>query len=301
MLIVKAHKSTRINPYFLNRVTFSLVSSPEDGRRQCLPLLVCRDYLHEAVRAFVQQDDELSHKYNCEVDPPMDMKKLRLLVVKDHNDPEAAKDFKKKLFNAKTVINFYEDVAGWKKSKIARASLDFSDSEEDVVGSAPSAYLLTGPGKWMNYPNLLSMVTLILRVLSTYGPVEFKGHDSLIREYERILSDNLGSRADEITMKNYRSLMDMPRDLIYLKLCHKKFYLIAKNVKRLFTENPMETYPYRDHAEAVDFHYCGGIVALCTHIAANEKLNKKFKDLCAAKTEEEEKREWKKFYDRYGS
>lgn len=287
-LIVETYGPEGRNPYDLHRPAFSLVSSPKNGRRQCTRLLTCRDYQHEAVRAYVHSNNRLSYYHRVGEDAPMDMEKLRLLIARDFDTKEDAETFRKNLFGAKRIINFYEEVAGWAKSKIT------------TVTYPKYAWLLTGPKEWMSYPNLLSMVTLILRVISNHGPVEFKNNITLEREYKRIITEY-----DEAEKPRGGYARGQGHDLTYLEECHRKFYLIAKHNKELFTLPLKEAYPPEGTAEGAAFHRCGGIVQLCKFEAASRELNEKFKELWekynAVRAEKEEMDVQKEFHDRHGS
>lgn len=252
---IKGFPTEKSNPYTLRGVYYSLVSSPKDGREQCTRFLSCRDYIHEIVRAHVQKNGRLSCYYTPDENPPIDMERLRLLIANDY-DYEEAKDFKKKLFNAKKIINFYEEIANWGRSKITTVTHEIKKN----------AWLLTGPKEWMSYPNLLSMVTLILRIGIKYGPIEFKDNKTLEEMYKGIIDkhDKKGAGYEY-------------HDISYLKQCYKRFYLIAKHHKILFTLPLEEAYP--PNGSGNDFHPQGGIVEMCKFRAADEGLNVRFKEL----------------------
>lgn len=291
-VLIKPHRNKLHDTYHIGCVAFSFVSTPSDGKRQCTRLLTCRDHLHEAVRTHVHQDDNLNYHYSAYHDPPIDMKKVRLLIA--NGACAKTQVFKERLFNAKKIINFYEEVAGWKsRSKILTAKMGVSSRE---------AYLLTGPGEWMSYPNLLSMITLIVRVITSYGPINFKDNKSLEEEYKGILEDFGNIELNSVKEHNYGSIYstDVDMDLRYLKICHRKLYVIMKNYKRLFTEGIKKAYPSMGNPEGIDFHPHGGITALCSFTSASKKLCKEFKKVFV-KSEEEERNEQKEFYDRHGS
>lgn len=283
-IVVKGHTADAAYLYKIYKMSFSLVSSPKNGREQCMVFLSCRDYVHEAIRAYVQTDSSLSYHYSPDNDPPMDMERLRLLIVRDFDTGEDVKVFKEKLFNAKRIINFYERIAGWDRSKIATVN----HTVKEYV------WLLTGPKEWVSYPNLLSMLTLILRAINKYGPVEFKDNWTLEKEYKRI-----------ITAYDAENTRDQWHDISYLGRCYKKFHFLMKYNKELFTADLKETYPPRVSPENHNFHGQGGIVSLCSFKAVNAELNKKFRELwekyIRTKTEEEEKDVQKEFHNRYRS
>lgn len=299
MIVIKPHNGNLSEAYYSDCISFSFVSSPTDGRRQCMKLLTCRDFMHEVMRTYVHQNNSLNYTYSCVYDPPIDMKKLRILIASGINRErpyfkEERSDFKNKLFSAKKVINFYECVAKWTEStKISSAKIE--ESERDV-------YLLTGPKEWLSYPSLLSMFLLLVRMISKYGPIEFKNNHELEEEYKRLLMTYGGKSIESMNEHDYNSLhtTNTGRDIQYLKICHRKLYSIMLNYEKLFTDTIKKAYPRCGHKEGIDFHRYGGITATCAFRSQNRRLRVKLGRMFA-KSEGELSHEQKRFYDRYGS
>jgi hypothetical protein len=226
--------------------SFSLCSSPKDGRRQCIKFTNCKAYLHDSVYDYLTG----SHLfYDRESSPPIDMNKLRLLI----GQGEGGKEFKKNLYAAKKVVNFYEETAGWELSKITQ--VDHTHKIKDL-------YLVTGPKQWMSAPQLLSMVTFVLRICAKKGPVEFGNNDDLEKLYEK-WQGLMGSNNSDGT---------------YLKDCRKKLYLVAKYHDRLFAGFKPEDLYVNDYRTASS--HSNGIQFLCKFTSATPELNKRFKEIC---------------------
>lgn len=245
---VEPHPKQKENLYGSSAIQYAFVSSPKDGRRQCATFSTCRDFMHEMVRGHVYGHVGSSAGYEYDVDPPIDMSKLRLLLSKDFGDRDGHKEFRDKLFSGKRLLNFYEKLAGWKESKITTVNYSVRDH----------AWLMTGPKGWMQYPQLLSLVTLILRVSSKFGPIEFNDSKDIEKFYDKIAND---------TPYN---------DPGYINSCKDKLYTIMKNHKELFTDDLKKAYSSHN---TYSFHSNGGIVALCRFHGGKEALHERLRAL----------------------
>lgn len=219
----------QILTYSSQVIQYTLVSSPKDGRKQCTTLASCRDNLHGRVR------DHIRKRQGLEGIESIDMSKLRLLLVISSKKDEDLKEFKEKLFSGKRLLNFYERLAGWKESKITTVDYD----------KGRNAWLMTGPKGWMQHPQLLSIVTLILRVAARYGPVKFKNNGDIEKFYDKVANPS----------QNYTN-----SDSGYIYSCKDKLYTIMKNHKKLFIDDLDEAY-VTDNNQSLGWG--GGIVALC--------------------------------------
>lgn len=245
-----------------SQIHFAFMSSPEDGRKQCHKWLTCRDFLNDAMRAHVNKDNkyDFSSHYKYGENPPIDMDKLRLLVsIRFNNDKDPAiNKFKEKLFAGKRIINMYEDMAGWDESRIT--TVHHSLREKKV-------WLLTGPKEWMVSSHMVSMITLILRVATSYGPLDVEDEKALAKCWKALV------KGHEKEKKGGFYALD--RDLSdYIKGCEAKFPLLMKNYDKIFGNiKQEELFPEK----AENFHSGGGIFSLCSHGTGIKKLD----DLCA--------------------
>ena len=218
------------NPYRMKSVGFSLVSSPKEGRKQCFEFVTCRDYVSDAVRAHVLDDGSVSPHYKPGMHPKIDMSKTRLLIVRDFDSDGEKADFKARLFSGKRAVNLYEKIAGWSESKIT--TVNHSDKSH--------AWLLTGPKEWMTYSNLLSMVTLILRVTSQRltSPIEFTGEKELQKVWRNVVDGHMAGH-----------------DNSYLRTCYPWFPVLMRNYKTIFNQSLREAYQEdRGHYHGVGWH-----------------------------------------------
>lgn len=231
-------------------VNFSLVSSPKDGRKQIMGFMGCKAYIHDAAQSHVLGTRDYGSHYDKNRNPLMDMNKLRLLVG---TNPKTGilKEYKKKLFAAKRMLNLFEEAAGWKPSKIT--SINHSAIDEGV-------WLITGPKQWMRSPQMLSMVTLIIRAAVRNGPVDPKNEEEATELLKRWATNS---------KRNYS-------ERCYLATCWDKLFLIAKNYKSLFDGLTIEQ---RYNSGKIGSH-SNGIVNWCSGKAGLDELNKRIKDLC---------------------
>jgi len=241
-----------------NAVYFALVSSPENGRKQATSFMTCRDFLNDSIRSYVNEGNTGGcSMYHYSRNAPIDTKKMRLLIYTSRSGQKAKVDkvdevTRSKVFSCKATINIYEDLAGWERSKITTVN-------HTKVGK--QAWLLTGSGNWMLASNLLSMVTLIMRIAVNRGPLNTEGLESLKKNFEKI-ADRTSNWSDSY----------------YLYQCYNKFEIIMKHWKEIFSENIKDNYP--DGAYKHSFHGCGGIVSLCTFATNIGEIDKKFKKIC---------------------
>lgn len=233
-------------------VSFALCSSPKNGREQCMRFESCKAFLQDMIFDYMDKEDDMAYDervYN------IDMNKLRLLVT-DGSD-EVDEDFKRRLYGAKKVVNFYEKIAGWPPSKIAR--VDHTHYK--------SVWLITGPKGWMSAPQLISMVTLVLRSVTENGPIEFKNNEDLEKLYKSWADERKGV------------------DSSYLAFCWNKLHLVMKHYKELFEGfSPIDL-----HANGPVDSHSNGIVYMCQFRSATKKLNERFRKLCEKKIGKEKK------------
>lgn len=188
--------------YKQNATSFSLVSSPEEGRHQCTSLLTCRELLN--LTAFNARTKIRSYAHDSTADAPVDFEKLRLLIVQDP-DEEDLVPFKKRLFSGKALLNRYEEKAGWKPSKITTVNHEAYDN----------AWLLTGPKEWMSQPQLLSIATLFIRIMIAHGPMETDAFEQAEHSLKGLYTDHVvkENRRDNVPFTYYE---DIDRYLKYL-------------------------------------------------------------------------------------
>ena len=97
--------------YQITDMQFAFLSSPEDGNRQCCSWAQCRDFLHDALRTMKTglNTGIYGFVYKKDVDPPIDLKKTRMLVRKKSLVKKQEDEFHAGMLSAKKLINHFED------------------------------------------------------------------------------------------------------------------------------------------------------------------------------------------------
>jgi len=228
-------------------IVFALVSSPANGRKQIMSFEQCKAYLHDAAMDHVVGT---SHYLGKEKAALIDMDKLRLLIGTDDIASKELKEFKERLFNAKRIINLLEKEAGWDLSKIA--SVDHDCYSKGV-------WLLTGPKEWMSTPHMLSLVTLVIRVICRRGCIEPETENSVTKMFDKWARKSDGNYSDSE----------------YLSSCWNKIFLVMRNYKTLFKGLTLE--------QTYDDTRCGthsnGIAYLCNCSCGSDTINKRMRAL----------------------
>lgn len=266
MALIKIEgRRTSISIYSLpGFISFAFCSSPKDGRKQCNGFTTCKAFLHDNVRMFLSRGrrSRSGHYYSgykYKEDPKIDMDKLRLLVARDFG---ASRDFgekklpamtvdqfKKNLRHAQRVINFYEKTAGWTKSRVLKVDHSLYKN----------VWLVTGPKQWMQAPQLISMITLILRTCVSNGPIKFKTNEDLEEVYKTWVRDG-------------------KKDFVDLWQCYDKMFILSKFNGEIFEGISLEDL-YPDIRKNVAFH-TNGIATLSQFKSVTQELNKRFKEIC---------------------
>lgn len=185
-------------------MNFALVSSPATGRKQCTKAMSCREELNKAVSLKIDHSPTLLKIGNNDPVPvkntsgesnsPVDFEKLRLLIIKsvDAN----YEDFKTKLFSGKALLNCYERKAGWGTSTITTVKHP----------NYKQVWLLTGPKEWMSQPQLLSVATFFIRLMSVHGPIEmdtFEQAEMGLKELHFNHMEKLNNRKEGVSYFNH--------------------------------------------------------------------------------------------------
>ena len=258
-------KLVRVEPlvsqsmYKSTRIKFALVAKSKTTRRQVAKFCTCRDYINDILRARTHEKSYFGfYTHDPSGEFVVDMTRLRLLIGKDNLNVEEEKSFRQRIFSAKRLINLYEKSAGWNKNSVI-TTVKFK--EEENKGTKTRAWLLTGPGKWLAYSQLVSMLTLIFRIASNYGPIEFDNNDDVEKWFLKLLlryQENVES-----------GIFEHDSDIgIYLPVCWDKFQMIAVHYKDIFTQPLEEAYPATG-----DVHDAGGIYHLCLFDTYNKTLD----------------------------
>lgn len=192
--------------YQKSGMRFAFISAPKDGNMQSTPWVKCRDYLHDAFRAFIHKDacGIYGFSYNAKTDPPIDTRRTRMLVKDDSLSDTC---IKKNVLNGVKIINIYEEIAGL-KTKTRRYQV------------SPGIWVINGPNLWLRSPALTSMFTFLLRLGELQ--LNFSNIEELEEEFSKIKDPN---------PKN-----DKDNDLKYLCATWDKMALILENYEAIFLQ-----------------------------------------------------------------
>lgn len=236
-------------------IGFSLVS--RNGRLVRV-VSACRDYINDCVIAYLNQHKSISKSGSgigwCkERNATIDFNSLRLLISKGVSVGVTNEIIEARIFDAKRIINMYEELAGFsRRSKIKRVKL-----------KGYGCWLLIGPSQWMKSTHLISMVTLIFRVVSCHGG--FNDCESLDHVEERF-SKLCGSCKDG-TIKWTIGSDDLIR---LLPASWPKFRMFMELYPRMFGS---KTKKFWNPEEGVgQWHGPGGIFSLSTKKMPNKSI-----------------------------
>jgi hypothetical protein len=221
---IKVHQKDLENPYPSasgGDIAFTLISSPAKGRQAVMQVMTCRDYINDVMMKS-RRPKYLFNYYNGEI--PVDWDRLRLGIF-THVGKNVEEEHEKLLF-AKKIINIYEKLGHFsRKSTITRSEYD----------EKTNAWLLTGPKEWMKSTHLVSMVTLILRVVHKIDifklpkKSEINNISDINAFFEKIKNDNIlgidhnylkSYKIFEILMVRYSQIFDIPRRSLFPKQPH---------------------------------------------------------------------------------
>lgn len=250
--------------YGTGRIQFSFMSSPETGRKQVYTWQTCRDVANDLMRAHIQEDakGELGGGYRFGTNPPVDFDKLRILVSLTDFGSIGHDGLKQNLFSAKRIINYYENMAGWGKTKIS--TVHHSQREKNC-------WLFTGPKEWMKASFLVSMVTLIIRILSGNGPLENASPENVEKLWDDLIEVNEKKRKDDERFDG---------DVVnYLKPHREKFKMIMHHYDEIFgdMDSKKNIFPVRD---SVGFNAGGGIDSLCKSVTGISEIDERMREIC---------------------
>ena len=231
-------------------IHFSIVSGPRDGSKQIRELASCRDYISDCIIAAANAHHfpggKTSSLWKAGQNAPVDFGHLRLLIYRDGYYGTGPKEkIESRMFDAKRIINMYEEFAGWPgRSKIRRVN-------HKQLGSK-DMWILIGPARWMRATQLVSMVTLIFRVVSDHGG--FGGLNTL---------DEVEARFKELIDNNRKNGGSKWGDLgSYLPTAYPKFRSIMTKYDDLFWNKPKKFwYPLKGVG---NWHGQGGIMSMCS-------------------------------------
>lgn len=239
-------------------MVFSFVSSPKKGSEACHTWAKCRDFLHDAVRSQItgKACSIYSFRFDPKVNPPVDLKRMRMLVSKPGLSKTGITTFKDMMVSALELLNHFERQA---KSSLSRLQeVDPTDSGKECV------VMFVGPGMWVQSPFMVSLYTYLIRLGDKQ--IKFKGAQDLQKKFQEVL-------------ENFKKNNKSDNDVSYLTELWNKLHIIVKNRKTLFPmKNGVHSIFLDDHGVNT-FHNQGGIYSLSRRQSPDSGLNTMVGDL----------------------
>lgn len=211
------------------QISFTLVAGPGQGWKQVREFSTCRDFINDRIIVDYNNRRASSDFHRGRVDK----RYLRLLI---------SASGKSKIFAAKRVINMYENLAGWKR----KSTIKWVEHNSKSIGGC---WMLTGPSKWMKSSHLVSMVTLIFRIVLDCGGFEnLTTLDEVEARFSSICVDKVKGR--------YRDSYNiLPSSWPMFRMLMTRYDAIFGNLKHTDANPPNMVNKW---------HGPGGIMSLCT-------------------------------------
>jgi len=247
---------------------FSFVAAPKSktGRMQCHEWAKCRDFLPDAARAMLTKGScsIYGFTYNYGKNPPIDMKKMRMLVTKQGMKSKKEVDaFRKKMEYGLIMVNHYEKMA-----KISLTKM-YDCAHAGQKGKFASTFMFLGSGIWMKSPFFISMYTFLLRLGDK--ELDFKTNAELKKLLKQMNEDYKTGKYKD---KNGRN----DNDANYIGASWDKLDLIMKSRKKLFPENKgFHDIYFKDYSIG-QFHNNTGVLSLVGFSTPDAKLNTRMKE-----------------------
>ncbi len=252
--------------YQQTQMQFAFISSPKNGNKQCHTFVLCRDYLHDVLKCSWLKKTCTIYGFTFDYykNPLVDLERTRMLVTMKNLSDKDVEIFNKKMLTALSLLNHYEKMARWSRSRLYKVS-----SHEKNV------WMFVGTAMWMRSPFLISLYSLLIRLGDKYEYLDgFKGNEDLKERLKNIGADTSN---------------DMDNDSNYLHHLWDKIDKVIEYRKTLFfTHGKLDK---RFDSPAVQtisiFHNCSGILSLCKSNTQDHELDTTFRNtiLCEKNSE----------------
>ncbi len=242
-----------------------------DGE-QCHPFVLCRDFLHDAVKAHLNENSWTIYgfTYTHGKYPAIDMTAMRMLVrkriftteVKKPSDAQAklVEKFKADMDYSLRLLNHYEDIG-----KIPKSGMD---ETEDSFGNPVS--LFTGSPIWLSNTFFISMYTYLIRLGDK--DVDFKTEADLMKGYKILMDSHV--TPGKTPAKGQKA---HDNDIGYLRRNWDKLRLVMENREELFGIDKVHPMFFDKNIGNETFHDRCGIFNLCSYASYSGDLNAKLK------------------------
>jgi len=252
------------NPNLLSEIfqqtgmLFAFVSAPETGSKVCHEWVKCRDFLHDAVRSQITGKGcgIYGFSFNPAKNPPIDLKKTRMLVTKDALREEYIPEFTKKMEAGLRLLNHFE-----KHAKVSLSKMH----EIDPTGSGKKAiYSFVSPRMWVSSPFLVSMYTFLIRLGDK--EIEFKDKTDLKEKLKALSDDNKSGKISD-------------NDAGYVGKSWDKLHLFIQNRAKLFPKKDGFHDIFFENYGINNFHNSAGILSLANMATPDKSLNERVKGM----------------------
>lgn len=236
-------------------IHFAFVSAPKDGNMMCHPWIKCRDFMPDAARTELTGKSTSIYSFNYAkgTNPPVDLKKMRVLVGREQSNTKAKeKEFTEMMRYALKLLNYYEAFAGVPLSRIYEVNPEGQKRYTKV-------FMFVGPKMWMLSPFLISMYTFLIRLGAK--KLEFKDKGELHKKLEKLQASSTD------------------KDAQYLRSSWDKMEIVLENRAKLFPKkNGYHDIFFKD-INISSFHHNTGLVALTRGSSPDQELNKRSKEV----------------------
>lgn len=222
----------------------------KDGQtlQMCHELVKCRDFLNDAVRYALSKVESSIYGFNFGKDnPEIHLDRVLILMVMENGDMTPS-EFYKVYRKSVKLINYYESLAGIKKTYIRRVRIKNADKK--------LAVLFCGDSMWLETPVLLSMYTFFIRL----GVKEINTRDG------ETINSSIKSIVDDKVNHN-------DNDSRYLRSVYGMLSTIIKKKKELFGEGFSNIYT-NEKVSISTFHNYGGMLSFCDGIGMYKEQQK---------------------------
>ena len=250
-------------------IQFAFLGADVNGEySQCHPFVLCRDFLHDAVKAFINKNSWSIYGFNYEYGkhPDIDMSVMRMLVRKrifgvggvttDLQKKQVEKVKRDMSEHALRLLHHYEELGDIPKSSLEEVT--------DPLGNP--AFIFTGSPIWISNTFFISMYTYLIRLGDK--DVKFRDDASLMKRYDMLMKEYAAPGIG--TGKN---LKPADNDVNYLRKNFDKLRLVMENRIELFGEEPIHPIFTDKTIPNGAFHDRCGIFNLCSYASAAKDIN----------------------------
>jgi len=246
-------------------IEYSFMSSEADGFKQCHQWIKCRDFLHDALRSHIsgKADEIYGFKYDPKVNPPLDLKKMRMLIK---HTKSGTVDTREVMDASLAALHMVEKTGGIELSKLYK------------VNGHDNMYLFEGAEDWMESTFMISLYTLLIRLGAQ--KMSFKDKEEFDKKIDELSKSN---KSD-----NDINYLKTVSPFIHRIVEKRKALVYVKKDKMLFEGKGIGT-----------FHGYTGVVSLCNQLQKGASSHgvedlKALADIVAGTKPAEEKKKVKK-------